>query len=204
MKAKDIPGIPPQIEGAFHDTESQQDISIPEMVAQKYVQLKKRFLDINSWREYCGETSTDFRLYNSAGEFIHRDPEVGDFVRIDIPGPGNFDTKGYDWVEIVKISDKFSKSDETESLLIICRPSIPPNGDTNHIAHFYARESTSSFRIAKGKNFIRAEVYGRNEKPNFSNVGFFNKIRNFLITIGGFAKVTKIQWKCLADGLLDF
>jgi len=204
MKTKDIPGIPPQIEGAFHDTESQKDFPDPEIASQKYAQLKKRFLDLNSWKEYCGETSTDFKLYNSTGEHIDRPPKVGDFVKIDIPGPGNFQTKGYDWVEIIKVSDEFSKNDEIESLLMICQPSKPPNSNVDYIAHFYAQESASSFRIAKGKNFIRAEIYGRNEKPNFSNVGFLNKIRNFLISIGGFAKVTKIQWKCLADGMLDF
>ncbi len=204
MKAKNIPGVPKQIDGAFHDTESQNEFSMSETAEQMYSRLKERFLDLKSWKSYCGEASTDFQLYNASGEYEERDPIVGDYIRIDIPGPGNFETGGYDWVEIIFKSDQFSKDDEMESLLMICRPSKPPHSSINHPAHFYGVETTSSFRISRGDNFIRVGIYGRNEKPNLGHVGFLNKIRHILISIGGFARATKIQWKCLADGLLNF
>lgn len=204
MEAKKCPGIPSQIKSAFHDTESQKNFNVPELAAQKYIELKKRFLDVNHWKDYCGKGSTDFKLYNDLGEALERVPQVGDFVRVDIPRPGDRHAGGFDWVRIVDLSAQFVKGDEIESQLMICRPSRMPGDTSGKISHFYSQEATSSFRIARGRDFIRVEIYGRNEIPNYSKTGFINKIRNLIITLGGFAKVTKIQWKCLADGMLDF
>jgi len=204
MEAKKCPGIPPQIKGAFHDTESQKNFNVPELAVQKYIELKKRFLDINHWKDYCGKGSTGFKLYNGLGGALERLPQVGDFVRINIPGPGDNRAGGFDWVQIVELNAQFIHGDEIESQLMICRPSRMPGDSSGRISHFYSQEATSSFRIARGRDFIRVEIYGRNETPNYSGRGFINKIRNFIITIGGFARLSKIQWKCIADGLLDF
>ena len=57
--------------------------------------------------------------------------------------------------------------------------------------------------ITKEGNSLKVGVYGRNEKPNF-NAGFLDKIRNFFIAAGGMFGVSKIQWKLIAEGLLDF
>lgn len=204
MEAKKCPGIPSQIKGGFHDTESKKSFTMPGLAVQKYSELKKRFLDINHWKNYCGKGSADFKLCNELGETLDRLPQIGDFVRIDIPGPGDHRAGGFDWVQIVDLSAQFAKEDELESQLMICRPSRKPGDKGGRIAHFYSSEATSSFRIARGKDFIRVEIYGRNEKPNYSNTGLINKIRNLIITIGGYVRVSQIQWKCVADGLLDF
>ena len=204
MDTKKHIGIPSQVKGACHDTESQKEFVVPELAFQKYAELKKRFLNINHWKDYCGESSTDFKLYNSLGEPVSRNPEIGDFVRINIPGPGDLRTNGFDWVQITEITDHHVEQDEIESMLMLCKPSKIPGNNNENIAHFYSSEATSSFRIARGIDFIRIGIYWRNEVANFSNVGFLGRIRNFIITLGGFVKVSKIQWKCLAEGLLDF
>lgn len=204
MEAKKCPGVPSQIQGAFHDTESQKDFNVPRLAVQKYDELKKRFFDINHWKDYCGKASSDFKLYSDLGKALDRQPQVGDFVRIDIRGPGDFRAGGFDWVQIEDISDPFLSGEEIESQLMIFRPSRMPGEIGGNILHFYSQEATSTFRISRGENFIRVGIYGRNEVANYNHVGILNKIRNFIITLGGFAKVTKIQWKCLADGLLDF
>lgn len=76
----------------------------------------------------------------------------GDYICIDIPGPGNIEAKGYDWVQ--------------------CAPSIDPTqpGHTN-IAHFYSEAATSTFMISGTEKCIYACIYGRNERPNFRNAG---------------------------------
>jgi hypothetical protein len=46
-------------------------------------------------------------------------------VKIDIPGPGDPEAKGYDWVEVVMVDNRCC-NDELERYLISCRPSEPP------------------------------------------------------------------------------
>ena len=203
MEAKQIPGVPVQKKGAFHDTESKRSFESEELVANHFEILKDRFFSINRWKEYGGDLSADFRLFDCDGSYVERMPTKGDYIRIDIPGPGDIKARCYDWVEVMKIDDR-CYGDELERYLLVCRPSAVPQSNKEHIAHFYARESSSSFIISRGIDYIKAGIYGRNEVPNISRSGFFGRIRNLLVSIGGFFQITKIQWKTLADGFLDF
>lgn len=202
MKPKMIPGVPLQKEGGFHDTESQKYCNEYELAEQKFLILKERFFSINQWQKYSGENTADFRLYNSDGEPLERSPEIGDYIRIDIPGPGEAEAKGYDWVEVVNIFHQMA--DQFECFLVTCSPSkIPGNKENSHIAHFYSDEATSTFLISRNGKEIKAAIYGRNESPNF-NARFIDKLRNIMVGLGGMMGVSKIQWKALSDGLLDF
>lgn len=203
MNASNIEGIPMQYKGAYHDTESRKFFANIELCAESFEVLKKRFFSVNHWRDFCGDMSADFQLFDKKGSYVDRKPIEGDYMRIDIPGPGDFQEKGYDWVRIMKIDEKATQK-QLERCLMICRPCVAPRSKTGHIAHFYASASSSSFVIERGKHHVLVGIYGRNEVPNISNAGIFGKIRNFLIYIGGVLRLTKIQWKCLADGFLDF
>ncbi|WP_034711292.1 hypothetical protein [Chryseobacterium soli] len=204
MKPKHIPGIPEQEKGGFHDTESRKICNDTEAAIQKFAVLKRRFLSVHQWKKYCGKGFADFRLYDGSGKAVERNPQPGDFIRIDIPGPGNVEAKGFDWVEITEIDDQTLTGTKSESLMITCRPSKIPGKNTNsHIAHFYTSEATSTFIISRNGNTIQAGIYGRNESPNF-NASFFDIIRNSLIAAGGMIGFSKIQWKKLTDGFLDF
>jgi hypothetical protein len=202
MKAKSIQGVPTQYEGSFHDTESQKNIIVPEVLDSKFNVLKERFYSINNWKDYTGSGFADFDLFDSIGLYINTKPRVGDFVRIDIPGPGDVGSRGYDWVKIEGIT--VTINDEQERHLITCRPSASPGENPKYIKHFYSDRATSTFLIEKGTDYIKVGIYGRNEMPNKKNTGLLGKIRNLLVSFGGFLKLTKIQWKALADGLLDF
>ncbi|MFP7657513.1 hypothetical protein [Chryseobacterium proteolyticum] len=202
MKPKEIPGVPQQKSGGFHDTESKKQFDDPELNKQKFSVLKKRFFSVNQWREYSGAFTADFKLYDSKGKPLDRSPEIDDYIRIDIPGPGEKEAKGYDWVQIVNISSHHTGS--LERISITCRPSkIPGNSENNRIAHFYSSKATSTFMISNNGKEIMAAIYGRNESPNF-NASFIDKIRNIMVGIGGMMGISKIQWKALSDGLLDF
>lgn len=203
MKVKIIPGVPFHLKGAYHDTESTKEFSSPELALQNFEILKDRFFSINRWKEFCGDWSADFKLFDASGTYVDRMPKQGDFIRIDIPGSGDFAAKGFDWVEIVKIDDN-PYQENADRYLMICRPCGIPNSKNSHIAHFFSRKSSSSFLIKRNKNFLKVGVYGRNEIPNFSKTDFLGKIRNFIIFIAGSLRLTKIQWKSLTDGLIDF
>lgn len=204
MKPKLIPGVPAQIKGGFHDTECRRDFENEEITTEKFSLLKERFLSINIWREYCGKNSADFKLFDLTGKLVTRNPRETDLIRIDIPGPANVEA-GYDWAKITRVSDKYLKDDELENMVIICSPTQnPDNAANNHIAHFYSSNSSSIFMISRGKTYIQVGIYGRNETPNYANAGFLDKVRNAMIAIGGIFGMSKIEWKCTAEGMIAF
>ncbi|MDQ0595105.1 hypothetical protein QFZ37_003474 [Chryseobacterium ginsenosidimutans] len=200
MKPKQIPGVPIHKKGGFHDTESTKQYNAL-VINTKFNILKERFFTINKWKDYCGSASADFKHFDSSGQWVERIPKKGDFIRIGIPGPGTKEAEGYDWVEIVNISHR--DTDNSESFLMMCRPSKVPNRLKGYIAHFYSSAATSNIMIVREGDSLKVGIYGRNERPNF-NTGFIDKIRNFFISLGGMFGFGKMQWKLLADGLLNF
>lgn len=199
MKPKNIPGVPKHVKGSFHDTESKKEVGDPNDLDLKFTILKKRFLSINQWRDYCKESTTDFRLCDSVGKNVERFPQLGDYIRIDIPGPGGSEGRSFDWVQIISIDLA-----NPDMVIIQCRPSKDPvKENTKKIAHFYSNNATSTFIISKEKDGVKAGIYGRNEYPNLKT-GFFNSIRNMMIAVGGMLGFSKIQWKCLTKGLVEF
>ncbi|MCT2409860.1 hypothetical protein NZD88_20090 [Chryseobacterium antibioticum] len=201
MKPKQMKGVPQQQSGGFHDTESQKQFE-PTLLPLKFQLLRERFFDVTKWKSYCGAGFAAFKLYDPKGCEAKRIPQKGDFMRIDIPGPGKKEAKGYDWVEITDLC--FQEDSSSESVIITCRPSRDPkNSKNHHIAHFYSPKSTSTFMISRTPTHLKAAVYGRNERPNF-NAGFIDIIRNLMVAAGGMMGVSKIQWKKLSDGFLDF
>lgn len=201
MKPKQIKGIPGQQYGGFHDTESEKTVE-PELLPLKFEMLQNRFFSINHWKNYCGEEFADFKLYDHKGNAVERNPQKDDFIRIDIPGPGEKEAEGYDWVKVTDIC--FCEDHNSESISMTCRPSGDPNNEQNdHVAHFYSPKATSTFMISRTPNHLTAAVYGRNESPNL-NAKLIDTVRNIFVAAGGMIGIAKIQWKKLTDGLLDF
>jgi len=199
MKPKNIPGVPQHFKGSFHDTESTVEIEKREEIEAKYNVLKQRLFSVNNWRRYCPESTTDFKLHDASGIIVERLPQIGDYIRIDIPGPGGSEGRSFDWVQIIMIDADFS-----DRVMIQCRPSTDPAKKNSHkIAHFYSHASTSTFIVSKQGNILKAGIYGRNEYPNLKS-GFFNSLRNVFIAMGGMLGFSKIQWKCLVKGLVKF
>lgn len=204
MKSELKKVIPKQIKGGFHNTESQKEFDTNEAAIQNFEILKQRFFSVHNWKSFCGEGFADFKLHDSSGHYVERNPQQNDYIRIDIPGPGNFEAKGFEWVKIIEIIDYQNLEDQFEYILIICKPTkSPDNKKNNHTAHFYSSSATSNFTIIRDGNRIETGIYGRNETPNFNAV-LLDKLRNLGIALGGIIGFSKIQWKKLADGLLDF
>jgi hypothetical protein len=204
MKPKELFGVPIQKKGSYHDTEAKKTYADPEQVNEGFNILKERFMLINNWKSYCGEGFADFKLFDSEGRMVERFPLIGDYIRIDIPGPGTVEAKGYDWVEITDLFEEQTHDICLDFMMMTCRPSKNPQDKTSeHIVHFYSDQATSTFGIFKGRNFIEAGIYGRNETPNM-DAEFIDKARNLMIAAGGMIGISKIQWKTLVDGFLDF
>lgn len=202
MQSKNDFKLPKQIIGSAHDTESFKKIEEAITISSQYDILKDRFFDINNWMEYCGSLSAEFKLCNSCGIIINSKPKLKDFIRIKIPGPGLHEGNNYDWVQIIRIEEGIHSL--SDYCLFECSPCKMP-GAKHHfgVAHFYTSKATSTFIISKENDCLKVSVHGRNETPNYK-VSALSKLRNFMIAVGGMFGFSKIEWKCLTGGLLDF
>lgn len=163
----------------------------------------RRLLDVNQWAELCGIGSANFRLTDKNGDEITRTAVEGDHFKIDIPGPGSVEGKGYDWVRIEKIEEMIDGEKDHESIAVRVRPAPNPTTPGNEVAHFFDEQATSSFVIEREQALVRAGIYGRNEKPNTVIHNIIDKARNAIAALGAISGISSIQWQKLAKALID-
>ncbi|MBA4850463.1 hypothetical protein [Emticicia sp. BO119] len=192
--------IPAQREGTAYDTISEKIFPTEKLAKAHFNVVRDRLLAINHWHKVSADEKTVFELVDGRGEQVERLPAIGDFIRIDIPGPINHTGNGFDWV---KIEDIFEDEEIHEEFISIrVRPSSNPEKHSPEVAHFFDDTATSTFIVKRESNKISAEVHGRNEKPNLEDVDLIDKIRNTFVAFGGILGASKIQWKSFTEGLL--
>src|SRR5690606_39277941 len=125
MKPKEIPGVPRHEKGGFHDTESTAKTSA-KLVDVKFEILKERFLDVNSWKENSAVGASEFKLFSKNGQPANRRPEIGDKIRINIPGPGGIQTDSYDWVDVIDYREPKNANEGTINYVMNCGSDHPP------------------------------------------------------------------------------
>jgi len=194
--------IPMQQKGAKTDTKSEVSFESPDLARTHFQTVKKRFLDINSWELFAGEEKAEFALRDSKGTLLLREPLVGDYITIKVPGLHNTGPDGYDWVQIEEIDNE--TSDMKDCAYIRVRPVANPTVPEDSTAHFFGPEATSNFLIWREDKTVGAEVHGRNEIPNTEDVSLLEKIRNGLVAIGGMFIASEFQWSSFTDGLLKY
>ncbi|WP_460475147.1 hypothetical protein [Emticicia fontis] len=192
--------VPAQREGNAYDTISERIFPTEKLAKSHFHVVKDRLLAINHWHDLGGGEKATFELIDARGEHVERIPAIGDYIKIDIPGPMNQSGDGFDWVKIEDIMDDEEIHEEFISIRV--RPSSNPQHNKGETAHFFDDSATSTFIIKRESNRITAEVHGRNEKPNLEEVSLMDKIRNTFVAFGGILGASKIQWKSFTDGLL--
>ena len=201
MIAKPEDNIPEQREGVEVNVEDSVEFSNAEEARLFFQQVKQRLLNINSWHNIAGTLSADFKLTDHTGNEIQRQPQKGDYFKINIPAPGIQTGEGYDWVQIEEIVDTAENVDECTSIRV--RQTSSPVNENPDVAHFYTDDATSNFIVKREGNKVTAGVYGRNEKPNVKETGsLLDKVRNAVVGAGGVSGFSKLQWKALVNGLL--
>jgi hypothetical protein len=163
---------------------------------------KARMLDINNWDKLCGPGTAAFKLVNKSGRVVNRTPRIGDFIRIDLPGPGPRSGKGYDWVRIEEFVDDEDPFGEEEYFGFRTRPAKAPSLKENDTAHFYTSEATSSFILHRSGNKISAAERGSNEIPNTGTKRIRDKVRNASVAFGAMLGISSVQWRSLMKGIL--
>lgn len=128
--------------------------------------------------------------------------QAGDYLRIDIPGPGPAGGEGNDWVRVEKIDTDFDEhSNESFGLLLFVCGNPHTAGDA--VAHFFGEGASSSFLIIRDGKSVIAKYKGRNETANTKQVPVNDKIRNLLVAGAAMAGVSQLQWSALLKGLIS-
>lgn len=192
--------IPTQTEGNCSDNISDLLFDTETVAIEFFQGLKKRFLDINSWELFAGKEKAEFTLCDKKGDLSLDPPEVGNFVRIKLPGLHNPTGDSYDWVQIEMIEEEKNAAEEIGYIRL--RPSQNPKKNDGKIAHFFKDKATSNFLIKREGKKVTAAVLARNEIPNTDDLNLLEKLRNNVVAIGGIVIGSKFQWTSFTDGLL--
>ncbi|MGV8915944.1 MAG: hypothetical protein ACOH1X_10905 [Kaistella sp.] len=193
--------IPTQTEGNCSDNISDRLFETEAVAIEFFQGLKKRFLDINSWELFAGKEKAEFTLCDKKGDLSLDPPDVGDFVRIKLPGLHNPTGDSYDWVQIEMIEEEKNAAEEIGYIRL--RPSQNPKKNDGKIAHFFKDKATSNFLIKREGKKVTAAVLARNEIPNTDDLNLLEKLRNNVVAIGGIVIGSKFQWTSFTDGLLN-
>lgn len=168
--------------------------------AQAFERSKARLFAVNDWSTMPEPTAT-FELFDQQGKPKHSDkPLAGDYVRIELPLPGNLPAN---WVQVtdIRVTDTLA-----EFTVVPSKNPQPEQADENApIEHFFGPEASSTFRVERQKNRLIASELGRNERVNNDDETAGDRgIINTLIAAGGWAFFQKIQWKKLTEYLVHF
>lgn len=159
-----------------------------------------RLFAVNGWHELNNSFKTQFWLCDSEGAPVDRKPVAGDYVRIDLTGPGSPSGDGYDWVRIEQI--EAGDGDDPYAAMTVT-PSANPLSQDPAIAHFFAAGATNTFVVRRLGNCVTAEVHGRNEVPNTEGVPLLDRVRNESVALLGSVGLSKIQWKDWTRGVVS-
>ena len=193
--------IPEQHTGGKLDTIAKAEFLTAADAKDFYQIAKRRLLNPSKWAGICEVPLSTFTLTDTEGNTLAREAREGDYIKIDIPGPGTHSGDSFDWVRIEKIDEEFLADSEVVSLQ--ARPAANPASDDTSTAHFFTSMATSTFQVKRIGNLVYAEEHGRNEVPNTDTSHLADNIRNTLV--GWTAKIglSYPQWKSLVKGIAD-
>ena len=201
MKNKNYTGIiPGQYSGEKVEAEAFIELKDKTVALIFYDKVKKRLLNVNNWHHVAGMISAKFHVTNHNGKEVNRNVQKGDYLKIDIPGPGSKEGGGYDWVMVEELKEV--DENEIQSMGFRVRPVANPSGDKEHIAHFYDESATSSFIIIRKEKKVIAYIVDNNLKPNDDSHSITDKIRHTAVGMSAIGSFSKIQWQNLANGLV--
>jgi len=194
-----LQAVPIQVVGSQMDVVEEKSVNTDFDALALYRRTADRLLTVNEWGRYAGMSA--FQLIHKNGIRAERKAEAGDFIRIDIPGPGTHAGMGYDWVKILNIISRDDVGQEW--LAIVVQPSSHPLAKDGETAHFLKSHASSTFIVRRDGLTVFAEEHGRNEEPNTSEGTLYDRGRNFVVGMAAKLGMSYPQWKNLVKGLLE-
>jgi hypothetical protein len=201
MKQRDHIGIVPrQFTGQEIESEATKELKDESDAKNLFNLAKKKLLDVNNWQKIAGAITAQFQIIDEKGQAVNREVKKGDYLRIDIPGPGSKEGDGYDWVLVEELYEINNGS--VQSVGFRVRPHENPFGEKNETAHFYSKEATSSFIITRENSKVISWIIDRNLLPNTESGSLVDKVRDVAVGVSAIGGFSKIQWQGLAEGLI--
>ncbi len=195
--------IPVNENGKENDLEHSESFTSREEAAKCFVRAYKRMFNPKVWHKLAGFMSPELALVSPDGATQRDLAEIGDYYRINLPGPGTRAGDGYDWVKVEAIEDHHDAAAEYEWMGIRLRPTANPQTDNDETAHFFRDTATSSFVIVRECNTVTASYHGRNELPNTDTSSTVDNMRNAVVTSGAIAGFSELQWSKLIKEFLQ-
>src|SRR5690554_1207831 len=193
--------IPEHTDGKKLDCFSSIEFGSPAEARRFYAIAQQRLLGVQDWAAITAIPSATFKLFDHENNAIDRPVAVGDFIRIDIPGPGLPSSHGYDWVRVEDVSEE--SADDYQRTALTLRPAPDPTNENTDIAHFFTELSTSTLLVEQRSNSVSAHYAGRNEHINTENKALADNFRNFLIGLSAKLGASFPQWKALVAAFVQ-
>ncbi|WP_133640643.1 hypothetical protein [Sphingobacterium paludis] len=200
MKNMENSNIPSQVTGKKLDITEERTYRTSEEAVAAFDRARERLYAINQWQDFAGTASATFELVNALGQVLSRPPQVGDYVKVDIPGPGSLVGKGYDWVRVTQLEDRR----EDRYVQLSLQPSMPPEilRDRDEVAHFFKPIASTNIEVQLTGLTLHVNYYGRNEETNLASESLIENARNAFIGLGAKIGLSYPQWKRLVEGIL--
>ncbi|HTF80842.1 MAG TPA: hypothetical protein VL947_03920 [Cytophagales bacterium] len=193
--------IPPQEKGSRSGVS--KVVALPSVgeAVQLFEKAKGKLCDINNWHKYAGLGSADFHLTDFRGNLIETQGlEVGQLIRISLPGLGNPSGKGYDWVRVEAVVHE--RADVDQFFAFRLRPIGAPKDMDEDDTHFYTSEASNTFLLIQRGAKVSIVQEGRNEMANIRSHSLVTDVRNFLVGMSAKLGFSKTQWEKLITGIL--
>ncbi|KQM78503.1 hypothetical protein ASE74_13445 [Pedobacter sp. Leaf216] len=190
--------VPQQVVGTQMDVVEERKLSSLSQAQEFFSLAAKKLLAVNEWGRISG--LSDFKIYDSDGNQVSRPAQKGDFICIDIPGPGSIAGGGFDLVRVEEIN--IENDGDCEMIAMCVRPCSNPFSKDQQVAHFLKDQATSTFIIRRDRITVWAEEHGRNEVANTNEGNLLDRGRNLIVGLGAKLGLSYPQWKMLVKGLL--
>ena len=192
--------VPEQKIGSEINASSTETLGTIDEALSHFEEVKNRLFDVNKWCDYAKLPISSFKLFDHNCRVADRLVVEGDYIRIDIPGPGTKTGQGYDWVVVEAILEEQNTDAAVVSMRV--RPSAHPLSDDQHTAHFLTDVASSTFQVKRSGLTIIAEQHGRNELPNRDTGHTLDNLRNTFVGWSSKLGFAYPQWKGLVKGLV--
>lgn len=193
--------VPENITGKAVDLEEKVTAQTEEDAINTFNRACSRLLNPPIWHEVAGALSAAFELQTPEAETAERLAEVGDYLKIDVPGPGPSAGDGFDWVNVEAIEENTIPG-AAASFAIRLRACPDPEHREKGTAHFFKDTATSTFVVKRTGNTVVVSYHGRNEVPNPEG-NILDKVRNTVVALGAEVGLSELHWKSLVKGLLS-
>ncbi len=196
--------VPAHTQGVASNASARRSFGTEAEARDAFERQKNTLLDVGNWTRLSGFENASFDLCDANGRQVNRPPQVGDFVRIDIPGPS-----GHDWVRIEDIRNG------PDAASITVRPSYDPTDRPvrrNVTSHFFTSAATNTFMVERSGTTVTSAVRGRNEVANTGSEAssWASRLRSRAVAAGAwgvdlpFNRTTGVQqhqWNVFTENL---